>query len=408
MALSSTTRRFVAFQAMSILGDRIAQVSVPLALLILTGSPGAAGLAAAANQLPGFLLATLAGSIVDRKSKKLLSVGSDIARSILYVGLGVLFLSDSVSVYPVIATMFVIGVFDTISGVAHFAWLPLLAKDEELLRANELVEGSDAGVTLIGPPLGGALLDLAGRSIGIFANAATFAVSAVGLSRLPPDAPTRVEGEVANSSLMRGFQVIWVERTQKGVQLMLAATYITTAALVLIVLSLGREQLSLSSTEASLAVSGAGVGGLVASLAIAPRIRNVPVRRVCSLTYATIAAAIVGIAFSPSLIGLIMGMLVADAAITLTFIMLGTLRQALTTESLLGIIGGTSASINALLGTVSVALAGLALDSLDQRTAAALWALPMLLAVVGILSFDRGHESLRVISRRAESTEEPL
>jgi predicted MFS family arabinose efflux permease len=405
--ISRSVRRFIGFQSASILGDRIAQVSVPLAILTVTGSPSAAGIVAAANQLPGFLTAAAAGSLADRRSRKVLSISSDLGRAVLYLLLAVMLLSNTVNLFLVVVVMFVIGVLDTVAGISHYAWLPELAGDRELIRANELLEGGDAAVTIIGPPIGGVLIDFLGRSSGVLANAFSFLISAAGLASLPRDHVATAESVNEPGASFSGLRLIASNGTQRGIQLMYTGTFATTGALVLIALTAGYQKLSLRPSIASLAVSGAGVGGLLAAFVLAPRLRDLPLRRVCTAIYVSVTVSFLIVASASNIAALFAAMMVADCAITMSFIVLGTLRQSITSGSALGQVAGMSAAINSLIATVAAAAAGLSMRLLGVGTTATIWAVLIIPAVVGSrMTRVEGRSLVQVSDERSAISQE--
>ena len=108
--------------------------------------------------------------------------------------------------------------------------------------------------------------------------------------------------------------------------------------------------------------------------------------------YAAAAMALPDVSQASSLAVLILSMVIADAAITLTFIVLATVSQHITDQRYLGRVAGASGTVNALIVTVAAAGAGFGMGYIGIQKTTALWPLLMLPALVGAVSLSIGSQ----------------
>jgi predicted MFS family arabinose efflux permease len=131
------------------------------------------------DTLPGAVAAPLAGAVVDGLSKRLVMVVSDLSRMILML---------VILVHPSLGVIYLMTALHSVATVffqpARSAAVPLIVKQEDLVRANG-VEQSAANLTLIaGPVLGAILLRQFGLTATLLFDAASFLVSALMVARV--------------------------------------------------------------------------------------------------------------------------------------------------------------------------------------------------------------------------------
>jgi len=133
-----------------------------------------------ADVLPAVVIGLLAGPLVDRLSRKGLMIGSDLLRAAIFC---LLPFASSAGVIVLLAAL--AGVGTGIFRPAVYAGLPNLVDDEDLPRANGLIQGVENLAWAVGPLLGGLVVAAWGPDVAYWANAATFVVSAALLGGIP-------------------------------------------------------------------------------------------------------------------------------------------------------------------------------------------------------------------------------
>ena len=174
-------------QVLSILGDRVTGVVLPFAVLAVGGDVGDVAIVSAAQFLPFALLALPAGVWADRYNRKLILIGSDVARFVIQLTAGILLVTGSAEVTHLAVLAAVYGAADAFFAPAFTGLLPGTVAPVNLQPANALRGLSYSTGSIVGPVLGGLLVAFAGGPGGaLLFDAATFAVSIACLIPLRP------------------------------------------------------------------------------------------------------------------------------------------------------------------------------------------------------------------------------
>ncbi|GAA0469909.1 hypothetical protein Aca07nite_41180 [Actinoplanes capillaceus] len=346
---------FIAARTVSVLGDRVAGVVLPLAVLAGTGSAVAAGLVAAALQLPSVVAALHLGALVDRFDRRTLMIGADVLNATAYTGLGAELVLGGGRLPVLIGLALLAGVADTVFTTASGSYLPHLAGEERLMRANGLAEGSDAAATLAGPALGGWLLQAFGTFAAFLANAVSFAVSALMTATLPGNRP--VPGEQADASVLAGLRLIGRDPRQRTLLTAAAYMHLLAAAAFLPLLVRMRDRLGLEPTVIGLVIAAAGAGGLVSSLVIARWCETRHWPPLLAAVLAVNGAATGALALLDGAVALAAAVLVLDGASALAFVIVAATRQRITGDHVRGRVlaaGGAVTALVRLAGMIAV------------------------------------------------------
>ena len=179
--------RLLAGEFVSAIGDWLYLV----ALLILVyerpdASPVLLGVVGAARVLPYVFLSVPAGIVADRYDRRLVLLGTDLARGAIMLLIAALVAVDG-PLLPIVALAILATCFSAFFGPAIGAYLPRLVRDEtELGPANSAWASLDSLAFAVGPAIGGAIiLATGGLTLAFLLNAASFAVVAFVLWRLP-------------------------------------------------------------------------------------------------------------------------------------------------------------------------------------------------------------------------------
>jgi MFS family permease len=183
---------YYAVLAQSALGSGAAYVALLVIAYERFNSPWAIGLILLADLVPAMLLGPVFGAAADRWSRRSCLVVADIIRASAFLGIG---LVDS---FPAtFALALVVGFGTGLFTPASLAAVPSLVNQERLPAATALYGAiTDLGF-IVGPALAALLLLFGGPELILYANAATFALSAVVLSALPFGGAPTVDDESA-------------------------------------------------------------------------------------------------------------------------------------------------------------------------------------------------------------------
>ena len=287
-------------QAVSNFGDGVALVALTLLVLDTTHSVTSLGWFAAARMTPQVVFLLIGGAIVDRFSRRLLLILSDVARAVLTAVIVILIVAHSLHFWELIIFAVLFGSFDAIFFPAISALTPEIVP-EQLLPAMNAVRPLTNNLlgSMIGPAVGG-LLAAFSASLSIAVDCATFILSATALALMKPTpAPTRDAAATMIGDIKQGLRYVmrtrWLWTTSASVTLVNA--FVLAPMFVLIPYFL-RHNLHLAKDYVGFAVAAAGLTGVFGALIAA----NLPLpkRRIRMMwsywLIATFSALVMGIA----------------------------------------------------------------------------------------------------------------
>lgn len=197
--LWSSNREFRFFfkgQLVSFLGDWFTTIALYSAVAELTTSTLAITLVLVCKTLPVFLIAPLAGPMVDRWDRRRILLATDFGRCCFAL------LLIPMHSYGTLAGLYACAVGGTIlAGIAIPAKqsvLPRIVSAQAYSAANAMGGASWAGMLTLGAALGGGVTALLGVNASFFIDGLTFLLSASFFYRLPPQMPPRQEGDKTN------------------------------------------------------------------------------------------------------------------------------------------------------------------------------------------------------------------
>lgn len=259
-------RRYWAGQSVSLVGDEVHRIALPLAAVLLLGA-GAEdmGLLTAAALLPALLFSIPAGAWADRRrSRRRVMIAADLGRAAAVASVPVAYALDELTLTHLYAAAFAVGtlgaLFNVCAGTVYVALLPV----ERYVQGSSLLNGSRALAFTAGPGLGGGLVQVATAPFALLLDALSYLVSAVFLGRISPAEPPPAAREKSRAAA----GIRWVLRTP-AVRACAAATatlnffhFIFQALFVLY----ATGELGLGPGLLGVVLGAGGVGGLAGAL----------------------------------------------------------------------------------------------------------------------------------------------
>lgn len=170
---------------LSLFGDFMSYVAMAWLVLQLTGSSLALGSVLVVQALPRAVLMVVGGAVVDRISARVTMLGSMALRAIFVAPLAVLVLTGRVQMPEVFGIAFVFGVVDAFFMPARQSVLPRVVADHEIEPGNALLNVTMQASVIIGPVLGGLIVQAFGTGWAFAADAACFAAGFLFVLPLP-------------------------------------------------------------------------------------------------------------------------------------------------------------------------------------------------------------------------------
>ncbi len=187
-------RRFFIGQSVSLLGDQIAAIALPLtAVLALHAGAGEMGVLTAAYLVPNLLFSLHVGVWVDRRGKRRQTMlVADFARGFLTLTIPIAYALGHLTWTQMYIVAFLLGTFSVQFMVAYGSFFQMIVKREDYVSANSIVHGTRGASFLLGNSIGGALVQLLSGPYALAADAVSFFWSALFLGRVDAEEPPGV------------------------------------------------------------------------------------------------------------------------------------------------------------------------------------------------------------------------
>ena len=194
-------RRFWSAQAVSELGDRVTELALPLIAVVgLHASPRQVGLLTAAVWVPN-LASVVVGTWVDRRRhKRRLMIGADLGRAVILLSLPVAYWLGGVTLAQLYGVAMLVGLVKVVFDTAYPSFFVRLLHREDFMEANSKLSATRSLSYVVGPAIGGALVQALTAPVAVLVDAASFFLSALQLSRIKT---LEVQPEASADSLLR-------------------------------------------------------------------------------------------------------------------------------------------------------------------------------------------------------------
>jgi len=168
-------------QNLSTLGNAVSGITLPLLILYLTRSPAQAGLAGFFATLPFVLLSLPAGALVDRWDRKKVMIRCDLGRAIALGSIPLAYALGHLSIVQLYLAVTIEGILFTFFNIAEVACLPRVVSKAQLPAATSQNQAGQVASFLAGPPLGGFLFQVVGKTVPYLVDSISYLVSVTSL-----------------------------------------------------------------------------------------------------------------------------------------------------------------------------------------------------------------------------------
>jgi MFS family permease len=373
-------------QTLSTIGSESAALAYPLLVLALTHSPAQAGIVGFARIVPWALFGFIAGVAADRLDRKRVMIVSDVARAAAALSLVAAYFAGHLTVLQIAVVAFVEGALYVFFNIAELGALRSVVPGRQLPAAAAAEQARWSTVSLVAPPLGGALFGVS-RALPFVANALSYVFSLATLlaMRTPFQEARERDDTPVREQLAEGLRWLWGHRFFRDCALLFSLTNLVYEALFLVLIVVGRRE-GLSGAEIGALFATFGVCTLAGSL-LAPRIVRAVSMRVLLVAGFWLQLGFAVFLLKPSVYVLLAGSIpfaiftpAANAAVI-------GYRTAMVPDRLTGRVGGVARTIALCAAAFGPLSAGFLLHSFSARMAVLPYAVLMLvLAIVGSLN----------------------
>ncbi|MFL5963827.1 MAG: MFS transporter [Gaiellaceae bacterium] len=210
-------RRYFVGQSISMLGDQISLIALPLtAVLALDATPGQMGALLTTALIPNLIFSLHAGVWVDRRGRRRqVMLATDVGRGLLIATVPVAYAFGHLTWAHLYVVAFASGTLSVFFFVAYGGFFQVVVPREDYVAANSLIHGSRAFSFLAGASVGGVLVQLLRGPYALAFDAVSYIGSAFFLGRIdaeePPGAPHESGGLMSGVSWIRHNAAIRAE-----------------------------------------------------------------------------------------------------------------------------------------------------------------------------------------------------
>ncbi|KGN31892.1 antibiotic transporter [Knoellia sinensis KCTC 19936] len=268
------------------LGDGIALAAGPLLVASLTRNPALIAAAVIVQRAPSLIFSLYAGALADRVSRTRLVVVSNVLRALIVGVLAATVATDLVTIWVVLASLFLVGVAEQFADAGTRSVLPLLVHRDDLAVGNSRVmAGYLVANDLLGPPIG-AFLFAAGMALPFGAQAAAVLLAAWLFSRIElpaPDSGERPDTHIRDD-IVEGLRWIRHNAPVRTLSIVIFVFNLTWGAPWGILVLWAQERLGVGAVGFGVLSTASAAGGIVAILgfdALQARVSLATLMKVC-------------------------------------------------------------------------------------------------------------------------------
>ena len=184
-------RRFWLGQGVSLVGDQVTMIALPLvAVLVLDANAAQMGYLVAAELAPNLLFSLHAGAWADRRARKRQTmIATDVGRAALIASIPVAYAFDALTFPHMLVVAFLMGTLAVLFQVSYSSLFVALLPRERFVEGASLINGSRALSYVVGPSIGGALVQALSAPVTLVLDAVSYVVSALFLHTVEVEEP---------------------------------------------------------------------------------------------------------------------------------------------------------------------------------------------------------------------------
>ncbi len=342
-------RRLWLAQTISLTGSQITYLALPLtAAIALQATPTQMGLLTAMGAIPSLLIGLFAGEMVDRRRRRPILVAADLGQAALLAMIPLAWLTGSLSISLLYLVALLGGACALFFEIAYQAFVPSLLQRRRLVEGNSLLELGRSAADVLGPSLGGWLIQLLKAPMAIALDAGSFLASALLIARIQTREPhptrSKIDRPFWQSALM-GLHEIRHSAPLRALAVSLAAIGLFNALIEAVVILYLTRSIGLPPGVLGVVFAIGGAGFVVGALLPARLVRRMGVGPTLAVSIAVVglsdlALPLAGhdvrwVAFAVGLGEFFFGL-----GLTVFRVAQISLRQALVPGHLLGRVGG--------------------------------------------------------------------
>ncbi|SHG90345.1 MFS transporter [Streptoalloteichus hindustanus] len=335
--------RLLAAWTVSLVGDGVRVVALPLFAAVTTRDPLAVSAVAVAEVLPWLLVALPAGALVDRWRPRRVVLVAHVLRGAVTLGLAAAVATGHAGVWALVCVAFVLTSAETFADSASQLLLVEIAGPADLDAANgRFISAETVGVDLAGPLA--ATLVFAWEPAACFAvDGLSFVVAAALVASLPDVVPHResTAGTRLRAQIAEGGRYLLGHRGLRALVGVVVVAAVAASAVNAVTALYAIEALAIPAAVVPTLMVAMAVGTIVAARAVPRLVGWLGEGRVMVASLVVLAAGFAGLGLAPHPVTAWVGYLVVGVGVGAWNVLSATRRQRLTPGHMMGRVSST-------------------------------------------------------------------
>jgi MFS family permease len=264
--------RLWAGQSISLFGSRVTIIALPLtAVYSLHADAVEMGILTATSSLAYLLIGLPAGAWVDRLPRRPIMVAADVGRAVLLASIPAASLLGLLRIGQLYVVGLLAGILTVLFDVAYQSLLPSLVPTDRLVEANSKLQVSESVAQVVGPGLGGSLVQLLTAPVAVAADALSFIISALSLAFIQTSEPAGSRREVRDlrGEMREGLATVVKDPSLRALAGAGATFNLFDNVLFAVYVLYMTRTLHFSGTAVGLVFGLGGIGGILGALIVA-------------------------------------------------------------------------------------------------------------------------------------------
>lgn len=278
-------------QAVSIFGNLLLSLALPIMTYSITGRKTTLGLTITLQALPVVLAGPFSGALIDRWNKRKTIVTADILRALFLIPL--LVVKGRSLLYVIYAVSFSSSLVGIFFEPAFAAATPRIAGRENILKANSLMQTIVSIVKLIAPLLGTALYALLGTGILIIMDILTFMVSVITMLLIKTDLSTNIAENISFKAIREDIisGVRYITARRKITIILMASLFLAffNGIINVQLLPYVKDVLHAGNQGYGIVVAAQGGGQIIGSIIVVLFVKKLDKGKLCAMCFWGIA-----------------------------------------------------------------------------------------------------------------------
>ncbi len=297
-------RLFFTGQTVSLIGSWMTRIATSWLVYRLTGSALLLGLVGFAGQIPSFLLAPLAGVLIDRWDRHRLLVVTQILAMLQSAALAGLALAGVINIWHVLGLSLFQGLINAFDMPARQAFVvEMVERREDLPNAIALNSSMVNAARLLGPSIGGVIIAAVGEGWCFALDAVSYlaVIASLLLMRLAARRRPASKGAKVLPELRAGWSYVAGSVPIRSILLLLALVSLVGMPYTVLMPIFASTVLHGGPHTLGFLMAATGVGALLGAVFLASRRSVLGLGRVVPLMSGLFGAGLIGFSLSRSL-----------------------------------------------------------------------------------------------------------